>query len=124
MRKRTLAALTMSVGLFTGLTTATAHASTPATTATCSGWRTTDTWEYEARTVSGKTSPLRSGPYGVCTPVATLPAGARIGIDCYMTNPDYLTVWYYASYSVAGRGVVGWIYEGNVTDVPYVFPCG
>ncbi|OXM60847.1 hypothetical protein CF166_34845 [Amycolatopsis sp. KNN50.9b] len=64
--------------------------------------------------MTGKTSPLRVGPQGTCNPVATLPSGAQLSIDCYLTNPTYGTVWFHAAYGTAGRGVEGWIYEGNV----------
>lgn len=119
-----IAALTGAVLIATVTAITTAAPASAGADITCSGWPQNDNWSGTAYAVSGKTSPLRSGPYGACRSLATIAGGKQISIDCYVQPPEYGNVWYHAATGTAGKGTEGWIFEDNVTDLPlWVEPC-
>lgn len=76
------------------------------------GWGPYDTGH--SYTVSGKTSPLRYGPYAGCDTKKTLPAGTEVDIDCYYYNPGSGHLWYHVDAFASGGWYSGWIYSGNL----------
>lgn len=64
-------------------------------------------------TVSGKTSPLRSGPNADCGVRLNVPANTEFSIDCRYSNSAG-NLWYHGDVYSSGRTYTGWMYSGNL----------
>ncbi|MCZ7374325.1 hypothetical protein [Micromonospora sp. WMMC250] len=108
----------LGAALVVGAAPATAQVAGAATSAAaCSAedWGPYD-WGY-AYTVSGKSSPLRTGPYSGCSSYS-VPANTEFSIDCRLYN-DAGNLWYHGEAYVNGQYRSGWMFSGNLT-----FPSG
>ncbi|MEU4469804.1 hypothetical protein [Micromonospora sp. NPDC023888] len=68
-----------------------------------------------AYTVSGKSSPLRTGPYSGCSSYS-VPGNTEFSIDCRLYN-DVGNVWYHGDVYVNGQYRSGWMFAGNLGPV-------
>lgn len=114
--KKLLAGAALAVAaLATPLTVAlptTANAATAACTSP--GWGPND--PGYSFTVSGRTSPLRTGPNADCGVRLNVPANTEFSIDCRYTNGAN-NLWYRGDVYVSGRTYSGWMYSGNLGGI-------
>ncbi|BDT39490.1 SH3 domain-containing protein [Streptomyces yaizuensis] len=66
-------------------------------------------------TVSGRTSPLRTGPNAGCGVRKTLSANTYFEIECSHHNGS--NWWYYGVAHGQGGPWYGWLYSGNIGDL-------
>lgn len=67
-------------------------------------------------TVSGTTSPLRTGPNAGCGVRKNVPANTEFSIDCAYVNSAN-NLWYHGDVYTSGTTYEGWMYSDNLSGI-------